>query len=530
MRRTWPQRLLMALNVVVAAACIAAALAINWTFNKLGEIQRVEFVTDASGLGGLSSTDDGGGPSGQAENFLVVGSDSRVGLDANSPWAQAFVAGGYGAGGENTDTIMVIRVDPTTDKVSLLSIPRDLWVPIPHHGNQRINAAYAIGNANGANGGPQLLVDTIKQNLNIPIHHFIEVGFQAFRDIVDAVGGVAVPFAYPARDTHSGFLAAPGCQTLTDYMALAYARSRYYEELRNGKWVSDGLADYGRVSRQQDFVRRAMKKALSVSGRDPQVMARLLSAAVKNVKLDQNLTLGSLLSVANHLHNFDPDTVAEYQLPTRGEVIGGADVLQLVTAQAEPILDVFRGLRVPESVSTSAAGDAPSTSSVAPTATTVPATVTSTPTPIAPSSIRLEVENGAGTPGLASQAASALRARGFQVTRTANAEPGVVYPRSVIRFTAEQEPQAEAVRSWLGGDADFQQVNASTSGTTNAALVLILGSGFTGVLSQAVAPTTSAETATTTTNTAPSAQTSTTPATVVASQPKGFVPDRNNSC
>src|ERR1700740_2173948 len=79
MRRTWPQRILILVNCVIAVACAATAVALHRTFNTLAEIQRVRFAADPPGVGGLSASKDGAGPSGQAENFLVVGSDSRAG-------------------------------------------------------------------------------------------------------------------------------------------------------------------------------------------------------------------------------------------------------------------------------------------------------------------------------------------------------------------------------------------------------------------------------------------------------------------
>ena len=126
--------------------------------------------------------------------------------------------------GERSDTIMMIRVDPATTRVAVLSFPRDLWVEIAGTGNrQRINSAYLRDD-------PQRLVDTIYENFGIGVDHFIQVDFCAFKTLVDAVGGVAVPFEFPARDTNTGLnVPVPGCFTFDGEHALAYVRSRHYQ-------------------------------------------------------------------------------------------------------------------------------------------------------------------------------------------------------------------------------------------------------------------------------------------------------------
>ena len=172
----------------------------------------------------------------EVENFLLVGSDSRAGADPDSP-----DAGGIGTeadvSGSRSDTIMVMRRDKATGVASLLSIPRDLWVDIPGRGHSRINSAY--------NDGPAVLVQTVQQALGIPIHHYMEVDFFGFKDIVDALGGVEICFDYPARDEHTGlYVAEPGCHVLDGVQALAYARSRHYQEYReDGDWHEDGTSD-----------------------------------------------------------------------------------------------------------------------------------------------------------------------------------------------------------------------------------------------------------------------------------------------
>ena len=94
---------------------------------------------------------------------------------------------------------MIMRVDPTTDTVDMVSLPRDLWVPIAGTGeSQRINTAYS------SDDGRQRLIDTIQQDFGIPINHYIEVDFKGFQGVVDAIGGVPMYFDEPMRDDNSG--------------------------------------------------------------------------------------------------------------------------------------------------------------------------------------------------------------------------------------------------------------------------------------------------------------------------------------
>jgi polyisoprenyl-teichoic acid--peptidoglycan teichoic acid transferase len=156
-------------------------------------------------------------------HVLVVGSDSRAAV-TNEPdefGTPQMVTG------QRSDTIMVVRVDPDEDRAAVLSVPRDLWVPIASGGVNRINTAFEKG--------PDVLVRTVSDALGIPIHHYVEIDFAGFRDIVSAVGGVGVFFPTPARDLVTGLqVDRGGCVELDGGRALAYVRSRNYEALVGG--------------------------------------------------------------------------------------------------------------------------------------------------------------------------------------------------------------------------------------------------------------------------------------------------------
>ena len=190
---------------------------------------------------------------GPAENYLLVGSDTREGVDPNSP-----DFGGIGdtaeVSGRRSDTIMILRREKDGG-AALLSLPRDLWVEIAGTGeSNRINSAYS--------DGPQQLASTITQALGIPIHHYVEVDFVGFKRIIDQIGGVEICIEFATRDLHTGLDLQPGCQKLDGVQSLAYARSRYYEEFRDGEWRIDPRSDLGRIERQQLFMRAAVNGAL----------------------------------------------------------------------------------------------------------------------------------------------------------------------------------------------------------------------------------------------------------------------------
>jgi LCP family protein required for cell wall assembly len=276
----------------------------------------------------------------QAQNFLITGADNNSCVDPSSPFAAAF--GDRSSLGERSDTIMIMRVDPATNQAAVLSFPRDLWVTIfGQNGENRINSAYTKND-------PTLLVNTIFQNFGIGVDHFVQVDFCAFKTLVDAVGGVPVPFAVSVRDTHTGlYVPEPGCFTFDGDHALAYVRSRHlqtYDEA-TAEWTEDPLADLGRISRQQDFLRRVVAKALSTGVYTPSVASGLITTAQKHVVTDSNLTPQKMLEFAGVIKNVNPTNMHSYQIEVKREVRSGNDVLVplLDNSNMRAVLNLFQG-------------------------------------------------------------------------------------------------------------------------------------------------------------------------------------------
>jgi LCP family protein required for cell wall assembly len=285
-------------------------------------VTRVEELTDV-----LAAKDDG-----PAENYLLVGSDSRDVIDEDADDAGLFLGEATGEGGRS-DTIMILRRDPEHG-ASLLSIPRDLWVPIAGTGDDgKINWAYI--------GGPRRLAETITQALGIPIHHYVEVDFAGFQSLVDEIGGVEICVDYAVQDNGSGLALNPGCQTLDGQMALAYARSRHWQEFREGDWRDEqGAPDLNRIARQQHFLSVAAQAVIDEVNSNPFRLGDLIDAAGNVVRLDANVNLidaGEAMFAAAEegMHTFVP--------PVEELIVSDQSALQLADA-ADAILDYFRGV------------------------------------------------------------------------------------------------------------------------------------------------------------------------------------------
>lgn len=282
-----------------------------WQFGKIERVDVAEALSPAVGGG---------------TNYLIVGSDTREGIDPDDPNAAAFI--GQGVSGARTDTIMVLRVGDGPAK--LLSIPRDLWVQNAVTGELgRINSTYQTS--------PAALVRTVTQSLGIPIQHYLEIDFVSFGDLVDAVGGITVDFEHPARDDKSGlYVDAAGPVTLNGDQALAYVRSRTYTELIDGVWQIDPTADIGRTERQRAFLTALLTE---VGGaRNPVSASRVVDSLGGGMKIDDTLSFWDALRLSWRLKGLNPESVS---LPVFGRTTtGGASVLEL-DAGADEVLAQF---------------------------------------------------------------------------------------------------------------------------------------------------------------------------------------------
>ena len=348
-RHTGAQWAVLALNITVVIGCLVAAGVLLYGKRELDDTLAVPAVQVNTTTAGPISvpTDSVGTPTSStvavtfppadpgAKNFLITGSDANACVDPDSPWAGA-ADPARDTLGNRTDTIMVLRLDPDTRQAAVLSFPRDLWVKIPDKGKNRINAA-----------GDQL-AQTIYDNFGIVVDHTLSVDFCAFKLIVDAVGGVAVPFSTPVRDRNVGLdITEAGCHTFSGDEALAYVRSRHLKWIdENGKEHEDRASDLGRISRQQDFLRRTLQAALEKGVFDPAVASALVESLQKYIVRDEGLlSPNSILAFAGVLRDVDPATISTYQIEAGRLIVSGNDVLEprLNGENMASILAIFQG-------------------------------------------------------------------------------------------------------------------------------------------------------------------------------------------
>lgn len=400
--RTWGQRLLLTLSTFLVVACLTTASALVYLHQQFQDLQRIAFEP-----GVLSATAGGSEP----KNILLVGIDRAEGLEGDNP-----VLSGRNLSSLLTDTLIVLRIDPSTEQAALLSIPRDLYVPIAGAGHSRkINSAMSLG-------GPETLIETIKDSLGIPLHHYVQVDFLGFQRMVEAIGGVPVYFEHPVRDRNSGLaIYEPGCVTLNSQQALAYVRSRAFQFDDGGGWRGDGRNDYGRMERQQHFLQRSLKRAVSRGLRNPVTLNELITVGQRNVELDDKLSPGDILDIGLQFRSFNPDTLELYSLPTTEGRAGAADVLRLREDEAQDVLEVFRG----------------------------------TSGTLSFERVRIQVENGSGVTGQARQVAADLSDLGYTITSTSTAQE-LGQQRTTIRYAAGSEVAAVFLARFLAVEVEFE--------------------------------------------------------------------------
>jgi LCP family protein required for cell wall assembly len=181
---------------------------------------------------------------GRGTTWLLVGSDSRQGLTVEQQ--QALSTGGD-IGNGRTDTILLVHLPAfgSSGPATMVSIPRDSYVPIPGYGGDKINAAFAMG-------GASLLGQTVEQATGLRLDHYAEIGFSGFAGVVDALGGVTVCPTAAISDPLAGINLAPGCQRLDGRDALGYVRSR-----------ATPRADLDRMIHQREFMSALLHRAAS---------------------------------------------------------------------------------------------------------------------------------------------------------------------------------------------------------------------------------------------------------------------------
>ncbi len=481
-KHRWRRRTLYVLSFVVVLAGLGIGgiyVYANYRFDQIKKVHAKHLVAAPTAPG-------------KPFNILLVGSDSRAFVNGDNQQQVNAFGNPAVQGGQRSDVTMVARIDPANKTVTVLSIPRDLWVDIPGDvggisGMNRINAAF--------NSGPDLLIQTIEKDLGIPINHYIEVDFPGFSGMVNALGGVTMDFPTEVKDAYSGLdVTTTGCQVVNGPTALALVRSRhlYYMD-SDGNWEYDGESDFSRIQRQDAFFRAVLAKINQV-GLDPITINNFLGAAVSNLTIDDTLTEGDLAHLADDFRGLTSSHLITETLPTVGFVTdGGADVLNEAQPYAQNVINAFNQI---------------GTSTTTPTPTTTPAkggkstTTTTVPTE-AHSLVGVDVLNASTVTGIAHATAAALTSQGFQVDEIGDATTQLATDgSSEVLYGPSGTAAAHTLASVLSGPVTLVP-DPGLSGSTIQ--LLIAGSQLTVTGSSgATTPTTAPGPTTTTTTTIPS--------------------------
>ena len=413
-------------------------------------------------------------PSG-VENIVLVGSTSRCALKQQST---AFGLCSQGVTGVNSDVVMILHLNPKRGTASILSIPRDLFVPNARTtGPNKIDAALVQG--------PERLVAAIQEDFGIPVQHYVELNFDSFQGIVNSLGGIKMYFPMPLYDAESSLnIPTAGCHLLNGFQALAVVRARHLQYKPPGvktsntrDWPQDPESDLSRIRRDHEFL-RVLATAVSARGlSNPVTDNDLLGSLAPQLQVDTSFSLGDMLGTVLAFHGVNPNAAPEQTLPVIVDadnyLAGGYDYGSVeLTSQPQDlqVVDNFLGVSSDRD------------------------TMTGKALPAAPT-ITVSVLNGTGITGQAAATASSLSALGLDIVSTGDAPPVGAVSETTVTYSAGHEAAAERVAHDLSGSVAMG-LGATAGG---ADVTVVTGTDF-----SVLTPSTPASTATTPTAASPS--------------------------
>ncbi len=425
-----------------------------------------------------------GGLAGEVDNhptnILMVGDNCRSCL--NGKQSNAFGTGSQVAGGRS-DVLMVLHLNPQNKSASLLSIPRDTWLPIPGTSKEtRVDDAL--------NQGPTALVQTVQQDLGIPINHYVELNFDSFQSVVLALGGVDMYFPVAVYDSYSALnVPAAGCYALNGFQALAVVRARHMYYLQGGRWRYDGNGDLSRIARDHEFLRVLASSVVARGLGNPLTDNSLIGSVAPQLAVDSQLSLSNMVGLVLNFHSVNPNNIPQFTLPIQADpnsyVYEGSSygsVVFPVWPQDQQVIDQFLG--VP--------------------ASNIPA----------PSGVTVQVLNGSGGANQASRTAKGLESYGYQITNIGDTSIVAQPDETLVRYSPRQLGAAQALARKLSGNVALAQANLPTG----TALQVVTGSYL------AVTPPPTASSSSSTTSTGSTSSTALTPASEPQSSLPGYDP------
>ena len=371
-------------------------------------------------------------------NILALGVDARPD-DAGLPL---------------TDTMLLISLDPASQSAGMLSLPRDLWVPIPHTDTTaKINTAYMLGESGGyPGGGPQTAKDTVGSFIGQPVQYYVRINFDGFVELVDLIGGVDVMVpeaihdeAFPTLDYGvETFHLDGGLQHLDGETALKYVRTRNVD------------SDYGRARRQQQVIRAIADKVMRAD-MIPTLIAkapRLLYTMRSSIETD--MPMAQALDIANYFRTESLREVRQLVLDSRyGEETYSDDGQWILLPDRTRVRAALNSFFAPTTLSGSVAQTDPSW-------------------------VRVEILNGTGEPGVAAQAREMLQAQGWQVVSIGDADRNDYSHTLIVNYGIP-----ESVIDQVGNDLELEPGLSTLEGLNTAAPIdmrIVVGRDMLGQL------------------------------------------------
>jgi LCP family protein required for cell wall assembly len=442
--------------------------------------------------------------SGAAENILLIGSTDRCALKVQN---KAYGLCSQGVTGVNSDIDMILHLVPATHTVSLLSIPRDTFVP-----NARIIGANKIDAA--LYEGPSQLVTAIEEDFAIPINNYVELNFDTFANVVNALGGVKMYFPVPVYDAYSGLnIEHAGCYDLNGYHALQVVRARHLQIQPTPSnhdphtWPYEALSDIARIRRTHEFLRVLAAKVAARGLGNPITDQNILTGVLPDLTVDNGFSESKMASLAETFAHTSIANVPQFTYPGSDVESGANGLLYQGYYYGDVVFPVQpNGLEAVNTIFGIKPGYNSFTDQALPAA----------------SSIKLTVENGTGVTNQAALIANPLRAKGYDVLSTGDVTPDGPISETVVWYGGPPPP---ASGNWTSpAQAAAQSVLAQLQGpailgynpkmvTPGATVTVQTGTGVT-VTTKAKTTTTTTKHTTTTSSKKKSTNNSTTTTTV----------------